>query len=117
MSIFTFISRRIKVLGSRPRHIIAIPPVLPAGFIGKRSRIVIKFRTRRPLSRFFRPRHLIFPTTAPSPPVGFVARASKLIKPHRRKFYPFRHRVYLFPGAAVAQALVLQKVWRVYLRR
>jgi hypothetical protein len=115
VSVLTFISRRIRVLG-RPRHII-FPPAKPAGFIAKRSRTIIRFRTSRPLLRFFRPKHRIFPTTAPPPPVGFIARPNKLIKVKRRKLYPRPHKVYLFPGAAGPGVITLQRVWRIYLRR
>jgi len=137
----------------RPKHII-FPPAKPAGFIARRSRTVIRFRTRRPLTRFYRPRHIYgisfvkiiakqsrtifrfrsqrplkrffrhkvlwFNMLPPVTPVGFIARPNKLRKVKRKLFYwpgyHVRHKYYQFPGVAIP-VIVLQKVWRVYLRR
>lgn len=101
----------------RPKHVI-FPPVKPAGFIPW-HRSLLRFNSRRPLKSAYRSLRIkrAYPIFVSTPPVGFVARPNKLRKVRRRRPYPLRHRVYLFPGAAAAPQMVLQRVWRIYLRR
>jgi hypothetical protein len=79
---------------------------------------ILTFISRR-LRVAGRARHITF---VPLKPAGFITWHKSLLKFKSRrplKWY-FRagyKRVYLFPGTAIPQIMVLQKVWRVYLKR
>lgn len=74
---------------------------------------VLTFISRKP-KVLGRPRYRTF---IPLLAVKFISRPNKLRKVKRKKFFLVKHRIYLFPGAAVTSTMVLQRVWRVYLRR
>lgn len=80
----------------RPKHII-FTPAKPSGFIPWQKSLH-RFISRRPMKRFFRHKNL-YTIFIQIPPAGFIARPNKLTKVRRKRFFPFRHKVYLFPGA------------------
>ena len=109
-----YVTRRLRI--PRPRHLfVPVAAVAPPAAVVYKRRLFDHLRQKRPLWRFFRPRHL--PATIPAP---LVRKPVSKWLPKRRPLWRFFRPKHLFVLAAAAPppaAVVYKRLQRLRFRR
>ena len=99
-----YVSRRLRIFG-RPRHVLPLYLAAPVKAVFYKHQRLLRFR--RPLWRFFRPRHGFVQVAAAPPPSAVVYKRQRLFTRYRRPLWRFfrpKHVLPLYVAAPVTGA-------------